>query len=252
MLEILPQPVDELHVTPGLPVVPRLRALRLIELYKSVQGESSFAGLPCIFVRLAGCNLRCSWCDSEYTFTGGEPFSSEQIVAQIEALQPCRLIEFTGGEPMLQHRELLPLMERLLLLGYQIMIETSGERPLAEVPKAVHKIVDVKCPGSGMGQSFRAENLDALTGNDEVKFVLLDRTDYEFARDFIHRYDLASRCGQVLLSPAFHKHAGDLRSAENMALDPRDLVAWMLEDGLPARLSLQIHKFIWEPRKKGV
>lgn len=226
--------------------------LYLIELYKSVQGESSFAGVPCVFVRLAGCNLRCSWCDSEYTFTGGEAFSSDEIVAQIDALQPCRLIEFTGGEPMLQARELLPLMGRLLDEGYELMIETSGERPLLEVPKAVHKIVDVKCPGSGMGGSFRMENLDALTRADEVKFVLSDRADYEFARDFIREHALEARCGHILLSPAFHKVASDQRTAENMALDPRVLVEWMLADRLPARLSLQIHKFVWESRKKGV
>src|ERR1700759_262823 len=123
--------------------------MHLIELYKSVQGESSFTGVPCIFVRLAGCNLRCAWCDSEYTFTGGKPYSADEIVAEIEALAPCKLIEFTGGEPMLQARELLPLMDRLLAQNYTLMIETSGERPLVDVPKAVHKIVDVKCPGAG-------------------------------------------------------------------------------------------------------
>jgi 7-carboxy-7-deazaguanine synthase len=225
----------------------------LIELYKSVQGESTFAGVPCIFVRLAGCNLRCAWCDSTYTFTGGKPFSQDEIVAEIEALAPCRLIEFTGGEPMLQARELLPLMQRLLDANYTLMMETSGERPLAEVPKAVHKIVDVKCPGAGAAaNTFRMENLAALTTQDEVKFVLLDRRDYEFAREFIREHDLASRCGAILLSPAFQQNPSDLRIADNMALDPRELVAWMLEDGLPARLSLQIHKFIWEPRKKGV
>ncbi len=234
------------------PAEPPTRSLRLIELYRSVQGESSFAGVPCIFVRLAGCNLRCSWCDSEYTFTGSQPFTNDEIIREIESLQPCRLIEFTGGEPMLQARELLPLMERLLTAGYELMIETSGERPLADVPKAVHKIVDVKCPGSGMAHTFRLDNLDALTSNDEVKFVLLDRADYEFARDFIRTHDLASKCGGILLSPAFHKNASDQRTADNMALDPRLLVDWMLADGLPARLSLQIHKFIWEPRKKGV
>ncbi len=251
MLDIL-QSAEDLHVTPEPDANAPVRSLRLIELYRSVQGESSFAGVPCIFVRLAGCNLRCSWCDSEYTFTGGKPFTNDQILAEIEALQPCKLIEFTGGEPMLQSRELVPLMQRLLDLGYQLMIETSGERPLADVPKAVHKIVDVKCPGSGMSHTFRTENLDALTPIDEVKFVLSDRTDYEFARDFIREHDLASRCGHILLSPAFHKNASDERSADNMALDPRLLVDWMLADGLPARLSLQIHKFIWEPRKKGV
>ena len=180
--------------------------MHLIELYKSVQGESSFAGVPCIFVRLAGCNLRCAWCDSEYTFTGGKPFTADEIVAQIEALQPCPLIEFTGGEPMLQHKELLPLMQRLLEQGYTLMMETSGERPLADVPKAVHKIVDVKCPGAGSAaNSFHLPNLDALTPRDEVKFVLSDRTDYEFARDFIRVHALQTKCGSILLSPAFNK-----------------------------------------------
>jgi 7-carboxy-7-deazaguanine synthase len=227
--------------------------MHLIELYKSVQGESSFAGEPCIFVRLAGCNLRCSWCDSEYTFTGGKPFTDDEIIAQIAALQPCRLIEFTGGEPMLQSRELIPLMHRLIDLNYALMMETSGERPLADVPKAVHKIVDVKCPGAGSAaNSFNMANLDALTPNDEVKFVLTDRADYEFARDFIHANWLAPKCGAILLSPAFTKTPTEHRSTDNALLDPRLVVEWMLADGLPARLSLQIHKYIWEPRKKGV
>ena len=227
--------------------------MRLIELYKSVQGESSFAGVPCIFVRLAGCNLRCSWCDSEYTFTGGQPFTAAEIIAQIDALQPCPLIEFTGGEPMLQARELLPLMTSLLEKNYTLMIETSGEQPLANVPKAVHKIVDVKCPGAGAAaNTFRLENLAALTPNDEVKFVLTDRADYEFARDFIQTHNLSSLGGNILLSPAFMKAPSDQRSTENCALDPRLVVEWMLADGLSARLSLQIHKYIWEPRKKGV
>ena len=227
--------------------------MHLIELYKSVQGESSFAGLPCIFVRLAGCNLRCAWCDSEYTFTGGKPFAHDEIIAQIEALAPCKLVEFTGGEPMLQAKELLPLMDILLARGYTLMIETSGERPLAGVPKAVHKIVDVKCPGAGSAaNSFRMENLEALTKNDEVKFVIANREDYDFARDFILQHALPERAGHILLSPAFVQTPSPQRTADNMALDPRKLVEWMLADGLPARLSLQIHKFIWEPMKKGV
>ena len=227
--------------------------MHLIELYKSVQGESSFTGLPCIFVRLAGCNLRCAWCDSTYTFTGGQPFTEDQIVTEIEALAPCRLVEFTGGEPMLQARELLPLMDRLLASGYTLMIETSGERPLADVPKAVHKIVDVKCPGSGSAaNSFRLENLAALTRNDEVKFVLSDRADYDFARAFIIEHDLNNKAGGVLLSPAFVQTPSPQRTADNMALNPRLVVEWMMADGLDARLSLQIHKFIWEPMKKGV
>ena len=227
--------------------------MHLIELYKSIQGESSFAGLPCIFVRLAGCNLRCAWCDSEYTFSGGKPFTTGEILDQIDALAPCRLVEFTGGEPMLQARELLPLMQILLDRGFELMIETSGERPLADVPKAVHKIVDVKCPGAGAAaNSFRLENLAALTPADEIKFVLTDRRDYEFARDFIRQHALETLVGGILLSPAFTKTPSPLRTADNIALDPRDLVNWMLADGLPARLSLQIHKFIWEPLKKGV
>lgn len=225
----------------------------LIELYKSVQGESSFTGLPCIFVRLAGCNLRCAWCDSEYTFTGGKPFTEDEIVAQIEALAPCKLIEFTGGEPMLQAKELLPLMQRLLGDGYTLMMETSGERPLADVPAAVHKIVDVKCPGAGAAaNSFRMENLDALTKGDEVKFVISNREDYEFARDFIERHKLNAKVDGILLSPAFQQTPSPQRTADNMALDPRKLVEWMLADGLDARISLQVHKFIWEPMKKGV
>jgi 7-carboxy-7-deazaguanine synthase len=224
----------------------------LIELYVSVQGESSFAGLPCIFVRLAGCNLRCSWCDSEYTFHGGEKFSLDQVEEKIAALAPVKLVEFTGGEPMLQERELLPMMDRLLDKGYTLMIETSGERALARVPKAIHKIMDVKCPASGESGRFHLANLEALTSRDEVKFVISDRADYEFARDFIGQHDLASRCGNILLSPAFTKTPTPERTAENCVLDPRLLVEWMLADHLPARLSLQIHKFIWEPLKKGV
>ena len=224
----------------------------LIEIYKSVQGESSFSGRPCIFVRLAGCNLRCSWCDSEYTFKGGYKLSADEVIAEIEKLAPVRLIEFTGGEPMLQERELVPLMERLLSAGYELMIETSGERPLGSVPAAVHKIVDVKCPASGEGGSFRMENLGVLTAADEVKFVISNREDYEFARAFLREHRLTERAGAVLLSPAFSKTPSLERSTANCMLDPRELVEWMLADGLEARLSLQIHKYIWEPQKKGV
>jgi 7-carboxy-7-deazaguanine synthase len=224
----------------------------LIEIYKSVQGESSFAGLPCIFVRLAGCNLRCAWCDSEYTFSGGIKMTEDEVVAEIEKLTPVRLVEFTGGEPLLQERELIPLMERVLAAGYELMIETSGERPLERVPRPVHKIVDVKCPGSGEAGSFRLANLDCLTERDEVKFVIANRADYEFARAFIREHRLETRAGQVLLSPAFTKMPAPERTTANCLLDPRELVEWMLADGLPARVSLQIHKYIWEPQKKGV
>ena len=224
----------------------------LIEIYKSVQGESSFAGLPCIFVRLAGCNLRCSWCDSEYTFTGGYKLTEDEVVAEIAKLAPVKLVEFTGGEPLLQERELIPLIERLLGTGYELMIETSGERPVENVPKAVHKIIDVKCPGSGEAGRFRMTNLASLTERDELKFVITNRDDYEFARDFIRTNALESRGAQLLLSPAFSKTPSLERSTANCLLDPRELVEWMLVDGLNARLSLQIHKYVWEPQKKGV
>lgn len=224
----------------------------IIEIYKSVQGESSFTGLPCIFVRLAGCNLRCSWCDSEYTFTGGHKMSLEDVMGEVKKLAPVKFVEITGGEPMLQEREVIPLMDRLLSDGYEVLIETSGERPLAAVPKQVHKIVDVKCAASGEGGSFRMENLEALTSADEVKFVIADRGDYEFGRDFVREHALNRRVHDVLFSPAFRKDAGPERDACNCLLDPRELVEWILEDGLNVRLGLQIHKFIWEPMTKGV
>ncbi|HJX01382.1 MAG TPA: radical SAM protein [Terriglobales bacterium] len=224
----------------------------LIEIYKSVQGESSFAGLPCIFVRLAGCNLRCSWCDSEYTFSGGTKMSLDEVMAEVRKLAPVKLVEITGGEPMLQEREVVPLMRRLLDENYEVLVETSGERPLTNVPAQVHKIVDVKCPASGEFGSFRLENLHALTARDEVKFVLADRDDYEFARDFVREHGLESRVANVLFSPAFRKDAAPERDTSNCLLDPRELVEWILADGLNARLGLQIHKFVWEPMTKGV
>jgi 7-carboxy-7-deazaguanine synthase len=226
--------------------------MHIIEIYKSVQGESTFAGLPCIFVRLAGCNLRCSWCDSEYTFSGGKKMSVAEIEKAVHVLAPCKLVEITGGEPMLQEKGLLPFVDGLLHGGYTVLMETSGERPLANVPKAVHKIVDVKCPASGESQSFHLPNLDALTPNDEVKFVIADRADYEFARDFVRQHGLETKVAAVLFSPAFRKDAAPTRDAANCLLDPKQLVEWILADGLNVRLSLQIHKFIWEPLTKGV
>lgn len=226
--------------------------MQVIEIYRSIQGESSFAGLPCTFVRLAACNLRCSWCDSEYTFTGGKRMSAAEIEDDVQRLAPGGLVEFTGGEPMLQERELVPLMETLLALGYELLLETSGERPLARVPLVVHKIVDVKCPGSGEGGTFRMENLDALGTRDEVKFVLAAREDYEFARDFTLRHALETRVGEVIFSPAFRKNAAGSRDASHCLLDPRELAEWIVADGLKVRLGLQIHKFIWAPEMKGV
>lgn len=239
--------------------------MHIIEVYKSLQGESSFAGLPCVFVRLAGCNLRCAWCDSEYTFAGGRKMSAVEILAEVQRLAPSGgLVEITGGEPMLQARELVPFLRQLVAMNYRLLLETSGERSLELVPREVHKIVDVKCPGSGEHLRFRLENLATLTARDELKFVLASREDYEYARDFIHKHGLESNSAEssvesnagsnpgLILSPAFRQGATGLRSTENCLLDPRDLAEWMLADNLQARLGLQIHKFIWEPQLKGV
>lgn len=227
--------------------------MQIIEIYKSLQGESSYAGLPCVFVRTAGCNLRCVWCDSEYTFKGGRRMSLEEIEREVHRLSPDGgLVEVTGGEPMLQEAEVVALMDRLLVAGYTVLLETSGERLLDKVPEAVVKIVDVKCPHSGEGGTFRHENLLYMTRHDEAKFVLASRRDYEFARDFIHEHELSARVGSVILSPAFRKDAAGSRDSSHCLLDPRELAEWMLADGLKARLGLQIHKFIWEPSMKGV
>ncbi len=226
--------------------------MQIIEIYRSIQGESSFAGVPCIFVRLAACNLRCVWCDSEYTFTGGHKMTAEEVEREVTRLASSGLVEFTGGEPMLQERELVPLMERLLAQGYRLLLETSGERPLERVPRDVHKIVDVKCPGSGEGGTFRLSNLATLTTHDEAKFVLADRADYEYARDFIRQHGLETKVNSVILSPAFLKNPSRERDITNCSLDPRVLAEWVLQDGLNARLGLQIHKFIWDPTMKGV
>ncbi|HZR64950.1 MAG TPA: radical SAM protein [Terriglobales bacterium] len=227
--------------------------MQITEIYKSLQGESTYAGLPCVFVRLTGCNLRCVWCDTEYSFYGGKKITPEQVFEGVQSLSPNGgLVEITGGEPMLQERELVPLMQRLLDSNYKVLLETSGERPLERVPSGVVRIVDVKCPDSGEGNTFRLENLAALRSHDEVKFVISGRTDYEFARDFTLLHDVATRVNAILFSPAFSKQASGSRTASNCLLDPQQLAEWMLEDNVPARLSLQIHKLIWDPALKGV
>jgi 7-carboxy-7-deazaguanine synthase len=227
--------------------------MQITEIYKSLQGESTHAGLPCVFVRLTGCNLRCSWCDSEYTFQGGRKMNPEEVWGEVVRLSPNGgLVEITGGEPMLQERELVPLMRRLLEAGYRVLLETSGERPLERVPAGVIKIVDVKCPDSGEAYTFHLENLETLTAHDEVKFVLSGRADYEFARDFIHRHRLVERVNAVLFSPAFRKDATGARDSSHCLLDPQELAEWMLADDVPARLGLQLHKFVWDPALRGV
>lgn len=227
--------------------------MQVTEIYKSLQGESTYAGMPCVFVRLTGCNLRCSWCDTEYSFYGGKKMTPEQVFQEVERLSPTPgLVEITGGEPMLQERELVPLMQRMVESGYKVLIETSGERLLQRVPAAVVKIVDVKCPDSGEGNTFQMDNLETLQPHDEVKFVISGRADYEFAREFTRRQDLAQRVNAVIFSPAFSKNASGARDASNCLLDPQQLAEWMLDDNVPARLGLQIHKLIWDPALKGV
>jgi 7-carboxy-7-deazaguanine synthase len=228
-------------------------SVQITEIYKSLQGESTHAGLPCVFVRLTGCNLRCSWCDSEYTFTGGQRKTIDEVMAEVKRLSPAGgLIEITGGEPMLQEREVVPLMEDLLREDYRVLLETSGERPLRRVPAGVIKIVDVKCPDSGEPETFCMENLEALMGHDEVKFVLSSRADYEFARAFTEQHNLARRVNAVLFSPAFRKDATGARDSSHCLLDPQELAEWMIADNVSSRLGMQLHKFIWDPAVKGV
>lgn len=227
--------------------------MQISEIYKSLQGESTYAGLACVFVRLTGCNLRCSWCDSEFSFYGGKKMTVQEVLEEVARLSPSGgFVEITGGEPMLQEREVIPLMEQLLDADYTLLLETSGERVLSRVPKAVVKIVDVKCPHSGEADTFAMENLQALRAHDELKFVLTDRADYEFARDFVASNHLAGRVHAILFSPAFEKTASGSRDTSHCQLDPQQLAQWILEDNVPARLSLQIHKLIWDPAGKGV
>jgi 7-carboxy-7-deazaguanine synthase len=227
--------------------------MQITEIYKSLQGESTYAGLPCIFVRLTGCNLRCTWCDSEYTFQGGVKMTLEQVLNEVRSLSPDGgLVEITGGEPMLQERESVPLMHGLVDAGYKVLLETSGERPLASVPSEVVKIVDVKCPDSGEGDTFQLDNLKALGAHDELKFVLSSRKDYEFAVDFVRTHELSTIVNAILFSPAFRKDATGARDSSHCLLDPQELAEWIIADNVPARLSLQLHKFIWDPAVKGV
>lgn len=227
--------------------------MQITEIYKSLQGESTYAGLPCVFVRLTGCNLRCAWCDSEYTFHGGRKMTVEEVLVETARLNPGGgLVEITGGEPMLQEREVVPLMKRLLDDRYTVLLETSGERPLRNVPAQVIKIVDVKCPDSGEAKTFFLENLETLTPRDEIKFVLASRADYDFARDFVQSHSLAEKVNAILFSPAFRKDATGTRDSSHCLLDPEELAEWMIADNVSARLGLQLHKFIWDPALKGV
>jgi 7-carboxy-7-deazaguanine synthase len=211
--------------------------MRVTEIFHSIQGESTFAGRPCAFVRLTGCPLRCVWCDSEYTFHGGTEMALDDVLAKVRSFG-CRLVEVTGGEPLHQP-EAFVLIERLCAEGYEVLVETSGAIDISPVDPRAHIIMDVKCPGSGMMDRMDWTNLDRIAGKDEVKFVIKDRADYEFARMIARRHNLTDRC-PVLFSPAFGE------------LDPRQLSEWVLADRLPVRVQLQLHKLIWDPEARGV
>ncbi len=215
-----------------------LPALTVTETYASIQGESSFAGQPCTFIRLTACDLRCAWCDTPYAFTEGRKQTIDDILAEVRQLG-VPLVEVTGGEPLLQ-KNAIPLMQALLDEGYTVLLETGGHVSIADVPGGVHRIVDVKCPGSGEAGRMHWANLDLLTPRDEVKFVITDREDFEYAREVTATHDLAARCAAVHFSPAWGR------------LDPADLAAWILEARLPVRLQLQQHKYVWEPTARRV
>lgn len=212
--------------------------LTVNEIYKSIQGESTHTGRPCVFVRLTACDLRCAWCDTPYAFTGGRSLSVDQVLAEVRALG-VDLVELTGGEPLLQ-REATPLMQRLLDEGFDVLLETGGHVPIDEVPEAVTAILDVKCPGSGESARMHWPNLEQLSAHDEVKFVIRDRADFAYAADVVQRYGLASRARAVLFSPV------------HGVLAPADLARWILDASLPVRLQIQAHKYVWGAETRGV
>lgn len=211
--------------------------MRVTEIFHSIQGESTFAGQPCVFVRLTGCPLRCTWCDTEYAFYGGSDVSLEAIVDRVRSYG-CPLVEVTGGEPLAQS-ECLTLLARLCDDGFTVLLETSGAFETASVDPRVRIILDVKCPGSGMSDRMHWPNVERLRAHDEAKFVITDRADYEWAKETVERFQLDRRC-PVLFSPVFG------------TLDPRHLAEWVLADRLPVRFQLQLHKLIWSPEMRGV
>jgi 7-carboxy-7-deazaguanine synthase len=212
--------------------------LTVNEIFHSIQGESTYTGEPCVFVRLTACDLRCSWCDTPYAFYEGKKMSVDDVIAEVERYD-CRTVEVTGGEPLLQ-RDVYPLMQRLLHSGKNVLLETGGHRSIESVPSGVIRIVDVKCPGSGESDKMDWDNLKRVTAFDQLKFVIKDRADYEYARAVVEREALSARVAAVLFSPV------------HGVMDPRELASWILGDGLRVRLQLQAHKFIWGPEVRGV
>ncbi|MDP7148645.1 MAG: radical SAM protein [Nitrospinaceae bacterium] len=211
--------------------------LELTEIFKSVQGESTYMGLPCVFVRLTGCNLRCVWCDTAYAFQGGKKLSIDKILEEIKS-HGIDLVEITGGEPLMQ-KEVFPLMDTLLKNNFRVMLETGGSLSIKDVPAEVIKIIDLKCPGSGEKEKNHWDNLNHLASTDEIKFVITDRADYEWSRSTLEKYELDKK-SHILFSPVFDK------------LPLKDLAEWILEDNLPVRLQTQLHKHIWDKNAQGV
>lgn len=211
--------------------------LRITEIYASIQGEAAFSGYPCVFIRLTGCPLRCRWCDTAYGFEGGKDFTIDEVLTAVDS-HGLKHVEITGGEPLAQAGA-IPLMANLVHRGYRVMIETGGSESIAEIPGEVHVIMDLKCPGSGMESKNLWSNLDFLKPSDDVKFVVACRSDFDWALDVISRHRLDERC-TVLFSCAFGLVA------------PKDLADWMVAAKAPGRMQLQMHKYIWHPRAKGV
>ncbi len=212
-------------------------SLKITEVFFSIQGESTQAGRPCVFVRLSGCNLRCNWCDTEYAFYEGEQHSFNALLEEIKRYR-CNLVEITGGEPLLQ-KNVLPFMKRLCDDGYEVLLETGGHMDIAPVDERVQRIMDVKCPSSGESDKNRFANLDVLTKHDQVKFVIGSREDYDWAKQIMNKYDLDKKC-PLLMSPV------------SGLIENKTLAEWILEDNLRIRFQLQLHKYIWAPDTKGV
>jgi 7-carboxy-7-deazaguanine synthase len=210
--------------------------VKICEIFTSIQGESTYAGMPCTFIRMTGCNLRCSYCDTAYAYDEGKELSEDEIMSEVKHAG-INLVEITGGEPLLQ-KEVYHLIERLLDGSYKVLVETNGSINIKEIDRRAVVILDIKTPGSGMSEKMDLSNLDDLKSTDEVKFVITNRTDYEWAKGIIVRYNIPDRC-TVLMSPAFG------------ILPPEDLAKWMLEDRLKARLNLQLHKYIYSSGGSG-
>jgi 7-carboxy-7-deazaguanine synthase len=211
--------------------------VKVCEIFKSIQGESSYAGMPCLFIRLTGCNLRCSYCDTTYAYYEGRELSEDEIMSEVHRAG-INLVEITGGEPLLQ-KEVFHLIKRLLDEGYKVLVETNGSVSIKDVDRRAVIILDMKTPGSGMSEEMDLSNLDAIINSDEIKFVITSRIDYEWSKDIIHKYGLIKKC-HLLISPA------------SGILSPEDLARWMLEDRLEARLNLQLHKYIFDSERKGI